>query len=82
VTSSGHRHDSLGFLPLMSRLKIARRGRGRPRTRPGRVPGGKAYSSRAIRAHLRAGKIKAVIHLARGPGAGPARPRQGRRPPA
>jgi hypothetical protein len=28
VTSSGHRHDSLGFLPLMSRLKIARRVRG------------------------------------------------------
>jgi hypothetical protein len=35
VTSAGQRHDSLAFVPLMGRLKIARRGRGRPRTRPG-----------------------------------------------
>jgi transposase len=61
VTSSGQRHDSLAFLPLMARLRIARRGRGRPRTRPGRVLGDKAYSSSAIRAHLRARGIKATI---------------------
>jgi len=61
VTSAGQRHESLAFLPLMGRLKIARRGPGRPRTRPGRVLCDKAYSSRAIRAHLRARKIKAVI---------------------
>ena len=45
----------------MGRLKIARRGRGRPRTRPGRVLGDKAYSSTAIRAHLRRRGIKAII---------------------
>jgi transposase len=61
VTCAGQRHESLAFLPLMGRLKIARRGRGRPRTRPGRVLGDKAYSSRAIRAHLRRRKIKAAI---------------------
>jgi transposase len=45
----------------MDRLKIARRVRGRPRTRPGRVLGDKAYSSSAIRAHLRRRGIRATI---------------------
>jgi transposase len=45
----------------MGRLKIARRGPGRPRTRPGKVLGDKAYSSAAIRAHLRRRKIRATI---------------------
>jgi transposase len=61
VTSPGQRHDSLAFTPVMSRLKVARRGPGRPRTRPGRVLGDKAYSSAAIRAHLRRRGIKTVI---------------------
>jgi transposase len=61
VTSAGQRHDSLAFAPLMDRLRIARRGRGRPRTRPGRVLGDKAYSSAAIRAHVRRRGIKATI---------------------
>jgi transposase len=61
VTSSGQRHDSQAFAPLMSQLAIARRGAGRPRTRPGRVLGDKAYSAAAIRAHLRRRKIKATI---------------------
>jgi transposase len=61
VTSSGQRHDSLAFLPLMDRLSIARQGPGRPRTRPARVLGDKAYSSTAIRAHLRRRAIKATI---------------------
>jgi transposase len=45
----------------MARIRILRRGRGRPRTRPGIVLADKAYSSKAIRAHLRRRKIKAVI---------------------
>ena len=61
MTSAGQRHDSLAFVPLMDRLKVARRGRGRPRTPPGRVLGDKAYSSAAIRAHLRRRGIKATI---------------------
>jgi transposase len=61
VTSAGQRHDSLAFLPLMARLSIARRDRGRPRTRPGRVLGDKAYSSSAIRAHLLRRSIRATI---------------------
>jgi transposase len=45
----------------MGRLKIARRGPGRPRTRPGRVLGDKAYSSTAIRSRLRRSRVKATI---------------------
>jgi transposase len=45
----------------MARLKITRRGGGRPRTRPGRLLGDKAYSSAAIRSRLRSGGIKATI---------------------
>ena len=61
VTSAGQRHDSLAFLPLMGPLKVARRGPGRPRTRPGRALGDKAYSSSAIHAHLQRRGIKASI---------------------
>jgi transposase len=83
VTSAGQRHDSLAFVPLMDRLKIARRGKGRPRTRPGRILGDKAYSSTATRSHLRRRGIKATISEP----SGQARSRQkrgskGGRPPA
>jgi transposase len=61
VTSAGQRHDSVAFVPLMGRLKVARRGPGRPRTRPGHVLADKACSSAAIRAHLRGRRIKATI---------------------
>jgi transposase len=61
VTIAGHRHDSLAFEAVMSRIKIRRRGPGRPRTRPGQVLGDKAYSSRAIRSHLRRRRITATI---------------------
>jgi hypothetical protein len=46
------------FPHLMTHLSIARPGPGRPRTRPNRV---RAYSSRAIRGHLRRRDIVAVI---------------------
>jgi transposase len=42
-------------------IAIRRRGPGRPRTRPGRVLGDMAYSSRAIRSHLRRRRITATI---------------------
>jgi transposase len=61
VTSAGQRHDSLGLRPVLAGIRICRRGPGRPRTRPGRVLGDKAYSSRAIRAYLRKRRIKATI---------------------
>jgi transposase len=48
------------MLPLLAAIRVARP-RGRPRTRPERVLADKAYSSRAIRAHLRARGIAIVI---------------------
>lgn len=45
----------------MAGLRIRRRGPGRARTRPGQVLGDKAYSSRAIRSHLRRRRITATI---------------------
>ncbi len=49
------------FPHLMRHLRIRRPGRGRARTRPDRVRGDKAYSSRAIRRHLRDRGVTAVI---------------------
>lgn len=48
------------MLPLLSAIRVTR-SCGRPRTRPDKVLADKAYSSRAIRAHLRARGIVAVI---------------------
>lgn len=48
------------LLPLLAELQVAR-AIGRPRTRPDALRGDKAYSSRAIRAHLRERGITAVI---------------------
>jgi hypothetical protein len=45
----------------MEAIRISRRGKGRPRTRPGAAMGDKAYSSAANRAYLRKRGIKAVI---------------------
>lgn len=60
LTTPGQAGDSPMFLPLLSHLRVGR-DVGRSRTRPDAVRGDKAYSSRAIRAHLRSRKIKAVI---------------------
>ena len=46
---------------LLDRLRVARRGPGRPRTRPDALRGDKAYSSRGARATLRRRGITAVI---------------------
>ena len=46
---------------LLAEIRVARTGAGCPRTRPAKVLGDKAYSSRAIRTLLRQRKIVAVI---------------------
>lgn len=61
VTSAGQRGDALAFEPVLERIRIRRPGRGRPRTRPGRVLADKAYSSKRNRAYLRNRGIRAVI---------------------
>jgi transposase len=61
ILSPGQHGDSPRFIPLMDQIRILRRGPGRPRSRPARAMGDKAYSSRANRAYLRKRGIKAVI---------------------
>ena len=78
VTSAGQRHDSLAFIPLMGRLKIARRGPGRPRTRPGQVLAGKAYSQQGDPRSPAATRHQGHHPRTRGPGDAP--PPPARRP--
>lgn len=61
LITAGQRGDSPQFVPVLGRVRVARLGRGRPRTRPDRVLADKAYSSRANRAHLRRRGIAATI---------------------
>ena len=61
VVSPGQAGDSPVLPMLLAELRVARPGRGRPRTTPTALRGDKAYSSKAIRACLRARGITAVI---------------------
>jgi len=63
VTTAGQRHDSLAFELLMDQLRVGRHGSGRPRTRPDELLADKAYSSKAIRSHLRGRGIRTTIPL-------------------
>lgn len=61
VLTGGQRGDSPQFTAVLERVRVARVGPGRPRRRPDRVLGDKAYSSRANRAYLRCRGIRATI---------------------
>jgi transposase len=61
LIGAGQAGDAPACLPLLAGIRVARRGPGRPRTRPTAVLGDRAYSSKAIRAHLRNRGITAVI---------------------
>jgi len=58
--AAGQANDAPALLPLLGQLRVTRP-TGRPRTRPTRLRADKAYSSRAIRSHLRQRGIIAVI---------------------
>ena len=60
AVAPGQSGDAPSLIPLLEQLRVTRPA-GRPRTRPDAVRGDKAYSSRAIRAHLRRRGIRAVI---------------------
>jgi transposase len=61
IVTGGQRGDSPQFIPLLEAIRVPRPGPGRPRRRPDRVRGDKAYSSRANRAYLRRRGIKCTI---------------------
>ncbi|WP_371129962.1 IS5 family transposase [Streptomyces sp. 2231.1] len=59
--TAGQAGDAPAFETVMAGIRVPRGGPGRPRTRPNVVLADRAYSSRAIRAHLRRRGIRAVI---------------------
>lgn len=59
--TAGQAGDAPAFEAVMAGIRIPRSGVGRPRTRPAVVLADRAYSSRAIRGHLRRRGIRAVI---------------------
>ncbi len=61
LVTAGERHEQSVFTALMERGAVKRAGRGRPRVRPDRVAGDRAYSSRTVRRYLRRRGIRAVI---------------------
>ena len=61
LVSAGQANDAPVFEHLLAHLKVTRADAGAPRTRPERIRGDKAYSSRAIRTQLRRRGIIAVI---------------------
>ncbi|WP_260584345.1 IS5 family transposase [Streptomyces murinus] len=59
--TGGNVNDCTQFEQVMARIRVGRRGPGRPRTRPAQVAADKGYSSTKIRAYLRRRGIKAAI---------------------
>jgi transposase len=59
--TGGNVNDCTQFESVMAKVRIARPGPGRPRTRPDRVVADKGYSARKIRAYLRRRGIAATI---------------------
>ncbi|MFJ2027852.1 IS5 family transposase [Streptomyces sp. NPDC087897] len=59
--TAGQAGDAPAFETIMAAICVARNSPGRPRTRPDAVLADRAYSSRAIRSHLRQRGIHAVI---------------------
>ena len=61
LVTAGQRGDSPQFEAVLARIRVARTGGGRARSRPDRVLADKAYSSRANRAYLRRRGIACTI---------------------
>ncbi len=61
VLTPGQVHESQVFEDVMAGGTVRRPGPGRPKQRPHRASGDKAYSNRAIRAYLRRRGIRVTI---------------------
>ncbi|MGA5633136.1 IS5 family transposase [Streptomyces lydicamycinicus] len=61
LITPGQWGDAPQLIPVMERIRVGRLGGGRPRTRPDRLGGDKAYSSRRNRRYLRRRQIKHTI---------------------
>jgi transposase len=61
VLTPGQEHESQAFEQVMAGGAVRRKGPGRPKQRPHRMAGDKAYSTLAIRAYLRRRGIRNTI---------------------
>ena len=61
VLTPGQRNEATAVEPLLAQGAVKRPGRGRPRLRPDRVVGDKAYSSRRIRRGCRRRGVRYTI---------------------
>jgi len=61
VLTGGNVNDCTQFIQVMTGVRFARPGPGRPTTRPVRVLADKGYSSTAIRTYVRKRGIRATI---------------------
>jgi transposase len=61
VLTAGQRHETVAFEGLMELGAIKRAGLGRPKVRPHRLSGDKAYSNGEIRRYLRRRGIRMTI---------------------
>jgi transposase len=61
VVTPGQRHDSTQLEPVLDGIRVPRRGRGRPRTRPDRLIADKGYSYPRCRRVLRERQIPHTI---------------------
>ncbi len=83
LVTAGQQGDSPQFTAVLEAIRVPRPGPGRPRVRPMRVRGDRAYSSRANRAYLRRRGIRCTIpEPADQVGHRKRRGRAGGRPPA
>jgi hypothetical protein len=65
VLTAGQRHETVAFEGLMELGAIKRAGLGRPKVRPHRLSGDKAYSNGEIRRYLRRRGIRMTIPVKR-----------------
>ncbi|GGY69468.1 IS5 family transposase [Streptomyces xanthochromogenes] len=60
VVTAGQRADCTQFAPVLEKIRVPRRGSGRPRTKPDSVAADKGYSNRPCREYLRRGIRHAI----------------------
>jgi transposase len=61
LLTPGQQHEATAFEPLMEHGEVKRWDRGRPKLRPYRVVGDRAYSSRKIREYARRHGLRIII---------------------
>lgn len=59
--SSGNRHDMSEAIPTIESIRVPKKGKGAPRTRPARVLADKGYDSKRFRQYLTSRGIKHTI---------------------